>query len=144
MLAMASIFAAIKNSAYSLELSRTLLTISATALSITVAIVALYHHDFLAEMDLYVEEKGKRTRLAGRQIASDYKNNFGLLLITSLFLSVSITFLLFVNLTVDTLLLKAIALWAFLSAIGSLVTFVIFFTYRLFADARFLERHLTR
>lgn len=143
MLIVASIFVAAGNLAYSLELSRTLLTISATALSITVAIVALYHRDFLAEMDAYIDKKDEKTRLAGQRIANDYKNNFGLLLITSLFLSISITCLVFVNFTLEALVLKAVALWAFLSAIGSLVTFVIFFTYRLFVVARFLERSFT-
>ena len=111
--------------------------------SFPLAIVALYHRDFLAEMDLYVSptrENRSKTRLAGRQIASDYKNNFGLLLVTSLLFSVSITFLLFVNFVGESQLFRVIALWAFLTSMGSLATFVVSLTYRLYADARFLER----
>jgi len=142
-LALVNAFVSRQYFGYSLELSRALLTISVTALSITVAIVALYHRDFLAEIDSYIVRQGKMTRLAGRQIASDYKNNFGLLLVTLLLLSISIAFLLSVNFTLDTQLFRTIALWAFLSAIGSLATFVVFLTYRLYADARFLEQQLT-
>jgi len=142
-LAVANIFVSCQYFGYSLELSRALLTISVTALSITVAIVALYHRDFLAEMDPYITHQGKMARLAGRKVAGDYKNNFGLLLATLLLLSISIAFLLSINFILDTQLFRTIALWAFLSAMGSLATFVVFLTYRLYADARFLEQQLT-